>query len=538
MKRREFLLGGVASAGLAGMHGGRAKAAGVAITDLYPMDFHAAAVAGQIAKVTQGIRSGPFKADWDSLKQFRVPDWFRDVKFGIFLHWGVYSVPAFQNEWYSRNMYDPASPAFTYHRNVYGPQSRFGYKDFIPHFTADKFDASKWVALFQRAGAKYLVPVGEHCDGFAMYNTAMSDWTVVKMGPKRDTAAEIMKAARAAGMHFGMSSHRAEHWWWYGVGRTYDSDVNDPRYAGLYGPAAPRALPADPKGFVPDPGHLENWFPPDRQFLDDWLARTTEMVDKYNPDLIYFDWWTAAPAFEPNMQRFAAYYYNRAREGGWGPVLTYKGEQFETGTAVFDVERGKLDALRLEPWQTDTSVSIHSWGYAQNDEYRTPKSLIQDLVDIVAKNGNLLLNVGPKPDGTIPQEAERVLLGIGAWLAVNGEAIYRTRPWEYFGEGPTKSAEGAKSESANKGWTPQDLRFTTRDGNLYVIGMEIPSDRMVRIKTLYAGTPYLTRAIGRIDLLGGGPVRWRQTDEELAVDLPPDVSADMPFSLRISFRKG
>ncbi|MEO1969308.1 MAG: alpha-L-fucosidase [Sphingomonadaceae bacterium] len=537
MKRRRFLISGLASAAtILPWQSTRAGLKGKSARELYPMGFKADAVHRQLVKVSHGISDGRFRANWDSLKQFRVPEWFRNAKFGIFIHWGVYSVPAFGSEWYSRNMYDPSNDAFTYHRNVYGPQSKFGYKDFIPKFTAEKFDATRWIATFQRAGARYVVPVGEHCDGFPMYDSAMSDWTVAKMGPKRDTAAEIAKAARAAGMHFGISSHRAEHWWWYGVGRSYDSDVKDPRYAGLYGPAAPRALPADPKGSVPDPDHLENWYPPYQAFLDDWLARTTEMVDKYQPELIYLDWWTAAPAFEPEMQSLAAYYYNAADKGGWQAAVTYKGEQFQQGTALFDIERGKLDALRLEPWQTDTSVSIHSWGYAQDDSYRTPKSLVQDLVDVVAKNGNLLLNVGPRADGTIPQEAEQVLLGIGDWLKINGEAIYDSRPWLYFGEGPTTAAHGSLKEDPNKRWSAEDFRFTTRDDVLYAMGQERPADGIALIKTLYAGTPYLERAIASIELVGGGPITWEQTPTGLALTLPEGAGATMPYVARIRFK--
>ncbi len=532
-KTRAFLLAGLAAFTMPAA--AQAQQTADPVAERYPMDFNAQAVGKQLAKVERDIAAGPFKADWESLKQFRVPEWFRDAKFGIFIHWGAYSVPGFANEWYSRNMYEPHNAAYTYHRNVYGPQSEFGYKDFIPMFKAEKFDAARWVDLFKQSGARYVIPVAEHCDGFAMYDSDMTHWDAVEMGPKRDTTGELMKAARAAGLHFGVSSHRAEHWWWYGVGRSYDSDVNDPRYAGLYGPAAPRALPADPRGSVPHSSHLENWFPPDRQFLDDWLARTTELVDKYKPELIYLDWWTAAPSFEPNMRKFAAYYYDAAKAGGWGAAVAYKGEQFQSGTALFDIERGKLDALRLEPWQTDTSVSIHSWGYAQDDEYRTSRSLVQDLVDIVSKNGNLLLNVGPKADGTIPEQAREVLLGIGAWLKVNGEAIYGTRPWKYFGEGPTTSASGEKSERANKGWTAQDFRFTTKDGTLYAIGQERPADGVALLKTLYDGTPYLERKIAAIDLLGGGAVSWQQTDKGLAVTLPQGAGADMPYVLRVRF---
>jgi alpha-L-fucosidase len=502
---------------------------------LYPMGFKAGPVARQLERVDRGAANGPFRPNWESLKGIRVPEWFRDAKFGIFLHWGPYSVPGFLTEWYSRNMYEPTNVAYTYHRNVYGPQSSFGYKDFIPKFTAEHFDAAQWIALFKDAGARYVMPVAEHCDGFAMYDSDMTDWNEVKMGPKQDTAGALMRAARASGLHFGLSSHRAEHWWWYSVGRDYDSDVRDPRYAGLYGPAAPMRLPGDPGTGMPNGSHLENWNPPNKQFLDDWLARTTEIIDKYHPEELYLDWWTAAPAFEPYLKRMAAYYYNTAHKYGFTASIAYKGSQFAPGTALFDVERGKLDALRLEPWQTDTSISTKSWGYIQDDDYKTPKALVQDLVDIVSKNGNLMLNVGPRPDGTIPEGAQAVLRGIGAWMKINGEAIYGTRPWKYFGEGSTAIVTGEKSEAANHGWKADDIRFTTKGTVLYAIAMERPDDGVVRIKTLYAGTPYLDRKIAGITLLGGGEVAWRQTARGLEATLPANASAGMPYVLRIGF---
>ena len=504
----------------------------------YPMEIAEEAVYGQLAKVEEGIGAGPYDADWESLKAFRVPEWFRDAKFGIFIHWGAYSVPAFANEWYTRNMYEPRNPAFTYHRNVYGPQSEFGYKDFIPMFKAEQYDPAQWVDLFQGAGAKYMIFVAEHCDGFAMYDSDMTRWDASEMGPMRDTAGELRAAATSAGMHFALSNHRAENWWWYGVGRTHDSDVNDPANAGLYGAAAPRALPADQDGRGPSwSNHLENWMPPSEQFLDDWLARVTEIVDKYQPELIYLDWWTSAPAFQPYLEKFAAYYYNSGKRDGYDPAIVYKGEQFQSGTALFDVERGKLGGLRLEPWQSDTSVSTRSWGYIQNDSLRTAKSLTQNLVDIVSKNGNLLLNVGPKSDGTIPQDVQDILLDIGAWLEVNGEAIYETRPWVMFGEGPTTVATGEKSEQANEGWTAGDIRFTAKDGTLYAIGLEPPVDRKALIKVLYEGTPYLEKEIAKVALLGGGRVSWRQTAQGLEVTLPRKVVAEnMPYTLRITFK--
>jgi alpha-L-fucosidase len=254
-----------------------------------PDSAHAQAERSQLARVGAGTQTGPFRANWDSLAAYRVPDWFRDAKFGIFIHWGVYSVPAFGNEWYSRNMYVQGSPAFAHHAATYGPQSKFGYKDFIPMFRAEHFDAKDWVDLFAEAGARYVVPVAEHCDGFAMYDSSLTDWDAAKMGPHGDIVGELAAATHRQGLHFGVSSHRAEHWWWYGAGMTFDSDVRDPRYAGLYGPAKPMALSGDAAAKEPDPDHLERWLPPDPAFLNDWLARSSELVDKYHPDFRLVD---------------------------------------------------------------------------------------------------------------------------------------------------------------------------------------------------------------------------------------------------------
>ena len=495
---------------------------------------YAKKVQTQLNAVDAKIRRGPFQADWSSLAAYRAPDWFRDAKFGIFLHWGVYSVPAFANEWYSRNMYVKGSPAYEYHRAVYGPQSKFGYKDFIPQFTAAKFDPNSWVDLFVRAGARYVVPVAEHCDGFAMYDSGFTNWDAARMGPRRDIVGELEKATRARGLHFGVSSHRAEHWWWYHEGTEYDSDVNDPKYAGLYGPAQPRTLPADSTAAEPNPSHLERWLPPSKAYLDDWLARSTELVDKYHPDFIYFDWWISQPAFAPYLQRMAAYYYDESAARKQGPVLTYKQEAFPPNSAVLDIERGKLDTLRLQPWQSDTSVSIKSWGYVKDDRYRTARSLLADLIDVVSKNGNLLLNVGPESDGTIAPEIREVLLQMGAWLQVNGEAIYGTRPWVLYGEGATNA--GTAGDETSHVYTAEDIRFTTKAEVLYALGLARPGDGRVLIKTLYANTPYLGHAITQVSLLGSAEaVQWEQTPTGLIIHLPP-AQVDLPYTLKIETR--
>lgn len=493
----------------------------------------------QVQKVRHEDQRGPFHSTWSSLSGYRAPDWFRDAKFGIFLHWGVYSVPAFGNEWYSRNMYVQGSKAFEHHIATYGPQSKFGYKDFIPQFRAERFDAAQWVDLFARAGAKYVVPVAEHCDGFPMYDSQFTDWDAAKMGPKRDVVGELEKATRARGLHFGVSSHRAEHWWWYGDGMRFDSDVRDPRNAGIYGPAKSMSLPGEDDVKGPDPSHLERWLPPDKEFLDDWLARSSELVDKYHPDLLYFDWWIGQPAFKPYLKQFAAYYYDRAAEQRQGVVLTYKEEAMPANVATLDVERGKMDTLRLLPWQTDTSVSVKSWGYAKNDTYRDANSLIAELVDIVSKNGNLLLNIGPKADGTIPQQARTVLLQMGDWLRVNGEAIYGTRPWVVFGEGPTKVVNGLEKNKDTQTFTAKDIRFTTRAGNLYAIALGWPQNNKLLIHMLGKDLPYLGAPVCSVQLLGSNTrLQWIQAKEGLSIVLPARKPDEGAFVFRIRSAAG
>jgi alpha-L-fucosidase len=285
----------------------------------------------------------------------------------------------------------------------------------------------------------------------------------------------------------------------------------------------------------PDPSHLERWLPPNQAFLDDWLARSTELVDKYHPDFFYFDWWIGQPTFKPGLQQFAAYYYNSSAQRKQQPVLTYKEEAMPANVATLDIERGKLDTLRLLPWQTDTSISIHSWGYVEHDEYRTATSLIHQLVDTVSKNGNLMLNVGPKADGTIPDEARTVLLQIGDWLKVNGEAIYNTRPFTVFGEGPTKAAKNSTEKNNDiQTYTAQDIRYTTNGSTLYATALGWPADGQLLLHTLYTGNPYLTTSICSVELLGApGAATFEQHPYGLVVNLPATAPNPVAYVLRI-----
>lgn len=484
-----------------------------------------------LSDVERQANDGPFRSTWESLQKYQAPAWYEDAKFGIFIHWGLYSVPAFANEWYSRNMYQPGSPEFKHHVETYGPQSKFGYKDFIPLFKAEHFDAREWARLFREAGAKYVVPVAEHHDGFAMYDSSLTDWCAGKMGPKRDLLGELAQAVRAEGLHFGASSHRAEHDWFFDGGRTFDSDVNDPQYAAFYGPAESRLL----KGGYDDRLY-EDWTYVPPAFSDDWLARTAEIVEKYHPDLVYFDWWAGQPSFRDHLARFAAFYYNQAAKSGGGGVINYKNNAMEEHSGTLDVERGQLSDIRTPHWQTDTSLSNGSWGYVENDTFKTPEFLVHLLADVVSKNGNLLLNIGPRADGTIPEPAQRTLREIGAWLSVNGEAIYGTRPWKQYGEGPTAVASGAFHEADARPYTAQDFRFTTRGTTLYAIELGWPSDGNVVIHSLGSNSPEAA-TIGNVSLLGSEEkVIWQQEADGLHLQLPAHSSGKYAFVFRITRR--
>jgi alpha-L-fucosidase len=479
-----------------------------------------------LRQVDQEAGKGPFHPTWESLKTYKVPDWYQDAKFGIFLHWGLYAVPSFGSEWYPRQMYLKGTPEFKHHVETYGDQLKFGYKDFIPQFKAEKFDATAWAELFRKAGAKFVMPVGEHHDGFAMYGSDLSDWTVARMGPKRDTAGELAKAVRAAGLHFAISSHRAEHYFFMNGGRTFPSDVQDEKYASFYGPA---------HAGVTDKNHQEWAAHPDTAYLNDWLARSAELVMKYQPEVVWFDWWINTKEFAPYLQRFAAFYYNDAAARRSTAAINYKYQAYPDGAAVLDIERGQLDAARSFFWQTDTSISEKSWGFIQNDTFRSPESLILELVDIVSKNGALLLNVGPRADGTIPEQAQRILLDMGRWLSVNGEAIYSTRPWKIYGEGPTKVTGGAFHDTSNQQYSSSDIRFTTKGKTLYAIALAWPKDGKLNVRSLAEGSSYGAFKVKDVKMLGSdAKLTWTQNRSGLSIQLPPQKTGEYAYTFKIS----
>jgi alpha-L-fucosidase len=469
------------------------------------------------------------------LTRHPVPQWYRDAKFGIYCHWGIYSVPAFGNEWYSRNMYQKETPENQHHLKTYGPLSTFGYKDFLPLFKAEKFDPEAWADLFEKAGARFAGPVTEHADGFAMWDSKLTRWNAAQMGPKRDVVGELARAIRRHGMKFIATFHHQWLWAWYPT-EEKSVDASNPAYAGLYGPPVPATA-----------FNGEVYPRPSRPFCDRWEAKVEEVIDKYHPDLIYFD----ARGFtidEQHRRNFLAYYYNHAAARDQQVIMTYKDKDFAARSGVVDLERGRMARGMSEPWQTDDSMDWKSWCDIRDPNYKSAKRLIAELVDIVSKNGCLLLNVPPKANGEIPEPVKERLLEMGRWLRLNGEAIYGTRPWAVYGEGPTQVVPGHFGEEKTKDFTAQDIRFTTKGRNtIYAICLDWPGAKLV-IKSL--GPTNLSRVGGpnwdawwlgsqsTIRLLGcPTKLRWSQTmNQGVTVYFPKEKPCQHAYVLKISPR--
>lgn len=483
-----------------------------------------------LQKIDDVIKNGKYKADWQSLSEHSVPKWYYQDKFGIFIHWGIYSVPAFGNEWYSRNMYDKNDRDFEYHVKTYGNQKNFGYKDFIKMFRGENFDADKWVSIFKDCGAKFVMPVCEHHDGFAMYKTEFNRWNSANMGPCRDVAGEIKSACEKQGLTFCASTHRAEHYFFMNMGRTFDSDVNDEEYSDFYGPAV---YSSEFDGEQMNKTTADTYSKgPDTEWLEDWLVRTCELIDNYHPKILYFDWWIHNHAFKPYLKKLAAYYYNRADEWGEEVTINYKHEAFPPTVATFDVERGALTDISPVPWQTDTAIGKYSWGYRKDNEYKTARQIICDLIDIVSKNGMMLLNVGPKPDGTLTDEESAVLKEIGEWMKLNGDGIYSTTFWKTFGEGSVNNEGGFFKDNEEKKFTPGDFRFTYKNGYIYAFQMR-PNGNDAVIKSLrkHPEHDFLT---DNITLLSTNEkLEYERNENALIIKANKNFASDKPICFKI-----
>ncbi len=494
----------------------------------------AAALAGLPA-----LPTGPFQPTWESIQQnYKDPDWFRDAKFGIMMHWGIYSVPAHASEWYVRYMYGGNADVMKWHTEHYGPPTKFGYKDFLPMYTAAKWDPDAWAQLFKSAGAKYVLAPGEHHDGFSNWDSAINPYNAVNYGPHRDLDGDLIKAVRKVGLKTGISDHSFFHFVF--IPALPGSDEYDPKWAAFYN--------------VADKSNAARI-----KFMHDWVAKRIETIDKYQPDMLWFDMNTDHST-DPLKTQVSAYYFNRARQWGKQVGISAKQAAWVTGQ-IMDYEREGRAPMELVDWiwQPDDPIT-DKFGYVTEQKPYKPDQFVWKIVENTSKNGNLLLNISPRADGTIPQEQQDVLLAIGKWLGVNGEAIYSTRPWTKYGEGPVADAAAAamvairaKGDFAGRingqnlggtgvsggsisrnGYTPADIRFTTHNNTLYATVMSWPGDAPVTIKSLAKDAPVKGK-VKKVELLGHiGPLKFTQDGEGLKVTFPTEKPCDFVYALKIT----
>lgn len=463
-----------------------------------------------------------------------VPEWFHDAKFGLFFHWGPYSVPACMNEWYSRNMYCKGLPQNKYHEEHFGKLHDFGYKDFIPMFKAENFDPEVWADLVVKSGAKYAGPVTEHCDNFSLWDSKVNPINAVQCGPHRDLYGECVKAFREHDIRVLATFHHQWLWGWF-MSTDNEADVYDPANEVYYGPA----LPLETNRYDP-------YRYPDEKFSLTWRDKVLEVIDQYSPDAVYFDSRTFIIDEEYRYQ-VADHYYNKT--GHKDGIITYKQEDFPEGIGVFDLERGRFAAPKPFVWQCDDRLEDNiTWCMVQEPKYKSATKIIQQLCDIVSKNGNLLLNVGPYADGTFHPDAVRELERIGEWLKQNGEAIYSSRPFVIAAEGPaTVDNTGydlAKlNEQLKKGQeayvnttdlSSHDFRFTTNNGALYTIAMGWPENGKMEIFTLKKGGPL--ESISSIHMIGcEKELEYEWTERSLVVTVPKEKPCEHAYVLKIEY---
>ena len=473
-------------------------------------------------KLNLPVAEGPFKPDSDSLKQYQCPDWFRDAKFGIWAHWGPQCVPM-NGDWYARKMYMQGEKDYKDHLERWGHPSEHGYKDIIPLWKAEKWDPDRLMQLYQKAGAKYFVSMGSHHDNFFLWNSQLHRWNAVNMGPHRDVVGEWQKAAQKYGLKFGVSEHLGASFTWFQP--SHGADKTGPKAGVPYDGANSNYW--DLYHFPAEPGDTK-WYSNNPKWHQQWFSEIKELVDNYHPDLLYSDGGVAfGPSNVVGLSMIAHLYNSNAANHGGKCEAIYNCKQKSDGRWVEDLERGIMPKIEPYPWQTDTSIG--DWFYNKNWKFRPVSWVIHMLVDNVSKNGNLLLNVVQRPDGTLDPEVEQMLEDLAKWNAIHGEAIFGTRPWLVYGEGVVRTKGGHFKEDFK--YTARDIRFTTKGGALYAIALGWPADGTLVVKSLAKPAGKVTS----VQLLGSGAkLQWSQTDDGLVVSLPSEKVSEYTAALKIT----
>lgn len=481
------------------------------------------------AQPTQEVFKQPvrevFKEDWSQLKN-DAPAWLQDAKFGIYFHWGVYCVPAFNSEWYSRSMYIPGTSPYRHQIEQHGSLKNFGYKDFIPLFKAPNFNADEWTDLFVKAGARFAGPVAEHADGFSMWDSKVNSWNARKMGPHKDVVAQMKAAINKRGLKFIATFHHQWQWGWYPA---FDSttDASDPRYAGLYGP----------KTSIAAWKQSDTAERPNAAFCKQWLEKVNEVVSNYNPDILYFDS-RLAHIGEVYRKEMVTTYFNQGGNKDQ-KVILYKGRDLPQGTGVVTHEKSRVNQLSKDTWLTEEPITGYSWSYTEDIKLRPANDILNGLIDIVSKNGVYMLNICPMADGTIPQDQRDILLTIGGWLKKYGESIYGIRPWLVYGEGPAKEeADKPQVEDRKRKrylelkFTQEDVRYTSKGNTVYAIVMGKPIAGSQLLLTAFTNN---TKKITRVTMLSSGTkLNWKQEAGGLKLQLPTSsITGELPQVFKI-----
>jgi len=491
-----------------------------------------------LASCTSKPVSKIYEPTWESLGTHEAaPEWFRDAKLGIYFHWGVYSVPAYGNEWYPRWMHFEGNDYFEHHLENYGHPSEFGYHDFVPMFKAENFDADEWADLFIKAGARFAGPVAEHHDGFAMWDSKATPWNAADMGPKRDITGELASAIRERNMKFITTFHHAKHLQRYKERAEEEMQMDENQRRKFRMSHYPYIDGLPPVSEDKELKYLYGNIPEDQWLEGVWFGKLKEVIDQYQPDIIWFDSWLDQIP-EEYRQKFSAYYLNEAEKWQKEVVIVRKQDDLPLNYTVDDLEKSRKNKLEPDPWMTDETISRGSWCYTEDLEIKKSKDVLHVLIDIVSKNGVLLLNISPMADGTIPEVQKNVLTDMGAWLTRFGESVYNTRPWYTFGEGPTKEPEGHfgnRQGFLNLEYSWKDVRYTKKDRTVYATLLGWPGGgNELELKSFAADSVPEAVNIQKVVLMGSDEdLTWEQTHNGLSIITPGTAPDEMAVVFKI-----